>query len=91
VLITLADTGTGIALESRERVFDPFFTTKEVGRGSGQGLTVAHSIVKTHGGTIHFETEVGKGTSFVVRVPINGPERPAESSAEGSAGGEREG
>jgi signal transduction histidine kinase len=91
VLVTLADTGTGIAPEIRERVFDPFFTTKEVGRGSGQGLTVAHSIVEKHGGTIHFETAVGKGTSFIVRVPVNGPERAAESSAKGSAGGQHEG
>jgi hypothetical protein len=54
-------------------VFDPFFTTKDVGQGSGQGLAIAQSIiVKRHGGTIRFETEEGRGTTFIIRLPING-------------------
>ncbi len=82
VLVTVTDSGTGIAPEIREHVFDPFFTTKEVGRGSGQGLTVCRSIVQKHGGTIRFETEVGTGTSFVISLPIHGPERPAKQTPE---------
>ena len=55
------------------RVFDPFFTTKEVGRGSGQGLALARGIViNQHAGTISFETSVGIGTTFTVRLPIDG-------------------
>ena len=71
--IRVEDTGTGIPEEIRGRVFDPFFTTKEVGQGTGQGLAIAHAIVvEKHGGTIHFETEVGRGTTFIVRLPIDG-------------------
>lgn len=72
VRITVADDGTGIPAEARDRVFDPFFTTKDVGRGSGQGLTIARSIVEKHGGTIRFETETGRGTTFHVYLPENG-------------------
>lgn len=73
VEIRISDTGTGIPEAVRPRIFDPFFTTKEVGRGTGQGLAIAHSvIVKSHGGTITFETEIGKGTTFIIRLPIDG-------------------
>jgi signal transduction histidine kinase len=73
VEISISDTGTGIAPEIRDKVFDPFFTTKVVGRGSGQGLALAHAIVvEKHGGTLTFETEVGQGTTFHVRLPVNG-------------------
>lgn len=68
--ITVQDTGAGIRLEIQSRVFDPFFTTKEVGRGTGQGLCLAHSsIVKKHGGKIWFDSEVGKGTTFFIQLP----------------------
>ena len=68
------DTGKGIPVEVRSRIFDPFFTTKEVGKGTGQGLAIARSVVvEKHGGTLHFETEVGKGTTFYIRLPIDGP------------------
>ena len=71
VEIRVRDSGTGIPAAVRPRIFDPFFTTKDVGRGSGQGLAIAHAIiVERHHGTIEFETEVGKGTTFVVRLPI---------------------
>src|SRR3984957_18662239 len=74
VEIAIGDTGTGIPEAAREKVFDPFFTTKEVGKGTGQGLAIAHSvIVKKHGGTLRFETECGKGTTFFIRVPIDAP------------------
>ncbi|MBN9520493.1 HAMP domain-containing histidine kinase, partial [bacterium] len=73
VEVCVADTGCGIPEDVRGRVFDPFFTTKPVGQGTGQGLAIAHAaVVKRHGGAITFETEVGKGTTFVVRLPAGG-------------------
>lgn len=70
VEVAVADTGTGIAEKHRARIFEPFFTTKEVGKGTGQGLAMAHRLVtQRHGGTIEFETEMGKGTTFRVRLP----------------------
>jgi signal transduction histidine kinase len=54
-------------------VFDPFFTTKPVGQGTGQGLAIAHAVVvKKHEGAITFDSEVGKGTTFYVRLPVDG-------------------
>lgn len=71
--IRVSDTGTGIPEAIRAKVFDPFFTTKEVGKGSGQGLALAYTtIVKRHAGSIELETEVGVGTTFLVRLPIGG-------------------
>jgi PAS domain S-box-containing protein len=72
--IRVSDTGTGIPERARAKVFEPFFTTKEVGRGTGQGLSMAYNcIVKRHKGTISFETELGVGTSFIVRLPLAPP------------------
>ena len=69
-IISVADTGRGIPREIQSKVFDPFFTTKGVGRGTGQGLSLAHnSIVKKHKGRIWFETETGKGTTFFIQLP----------------------
>lgn len=71
--VFVRDTGTGIPENIRARIFDPFFTTKEVGKGTGQGLAIARSVVvDKHGGTINCETELGKGTTFIVRLPIDG-------------------
>ncbi len=71
VEIAIEDTGTGIPEKIRSRVFEPFFTTKDVGKGTGQGLALAHSIiVKKHGGKIWFESEAGKGTTFFIRLPL---------------------
>jgi signal transduction histidine kinase len=71
VRIDIADTGAGIPEAIRPRIFDPFFTTKEVGKGTGQGLSIARSIVVTkHHGSLTFESEVGKGTTFTIRLPI---------------------
>ena len=71
VVLSLSDNGAGIPEAARERIFDPFFTTKEVGRGSGQGLALAYStIVDKHDGEIDFESELGVGTTFHLRIPI---------------------
>lgn len=73
VEISVEDTGSGIPPAIQGKVFDPFFTTKEVGKGTGQGLSFAYTvIVKKHGGKIWFETEVGKGTTFFVTLPASG-------------------
>ena len=70
--IAIADDGCGIPQAIRHRLFEPFFTTKEVGRGTGQGLSLARSIiVERHGGTLTFESEVGVGTTFLIRLPIH--------------------
>ncbi|BDW90594.1 two-component system sensor histidine kinase NtrB [Thalassospira tepidiphila] len=70
ILISISDNGTGIAKENRSKVFNPFFTTKEVGKGTGQGLSITHDIVTVrHGGRIWFETDMGKGTTFRVLLP----------------------
>ena len=81
VVMGFADTGGGIPAAIRHRVFDPFFTTKEVGRGTGQGLAIAHSVVvDKHGGDLTFQTELGKGTTFFVRLPIEG-KRPVKTTS----------
>jgi PAS domain S-box-containing protein len=73
--IRVADDGAGIPAAIRDRIFEPFFTTKEVGKGTGQGLTIAHAVVtQKHGGTLAFETEEGRGTTFIIRLPLD-PER----------------
>ncbi|MDB6033469.1 MAG: Blue-light-activated protein [Verrucomicrobiales bacterium] len=70
VEIRIGDTGAGIPEKIRSRIFEPFFTTKGVGKGTGQGLAIAHSVVvDKHQGSIHFETDLGKGTTFVIRLP----------------------
>jgi two-component system, NtrC family, sensor kinase len=71
VEIQISDTGGGIPEEIRPRIFDPFFTTKEPGRGTGQGLAICHPvIVEKHGGRIFFESEVGRGTTFTINLPL---------------------
>ncbi|HPI19286.1 MAG TPA: PAS domain S-box protein [Candidatus Kapabacteria bacterium] len=71
-LIRIADNGTGIAEEYLNKIFDPFFTTKEVGKGTGQGLTISHDIiVNKHNGKIFVTSEVGEGTTFEILLPLN--------------------
>jgi signal transduction histidine kinase len=71
VEISIGDTGGGIPEAARDKIFDPFFTTKAVGKGTGQGLAIAHSVVvKKHEGTLRFVTECGKGTTFFIRLPV---------------------
>jgi len=80
VLIAITDTGCGIPEGIRSRVFDPFFTTKEVGRGTGQGLAIARSVVvERHKGALTFESEVGKGTTFYIRLPVESGEYSEET------------
>jgi PAS domain S-box-containing protein len=82
VVISISDTGTGIPEANRARLFDPFFTTKEVGKGTGQGLSIALStIVEKHGGELYFQTEVGKGTTFFIKLGIDGKGVGGRSSA----------
>lgn len=70
--IYIGDSGKGIPGEVREKIFDPFFTTKEVGKGTGQGLTISHRVIGKHNGTLTFETQMDKGTTFMIRLPIKG-------------------
>lgn len=67
--IKIRDTGMGIPAQNLPHIFDPFFTTKEVGRGTGLGLFVTHEIIEEHSGSIHVESEVGKGTTFFIKLP----------------------
>jgi PAS domain S-box-containing protein len=80
VEVRVGDTGTGIPEAIRQKIFDPFFTTKGVGKGTGQGLAITHSVVvDKHGGEIALESEVGRGSTFVIRLPLRAaaPEREA--------------
>ncbi len=71
VEIRVSDTGAGVPENVRHKIFDPFFTTKDVGKGTGQGLAISRSVIADkHGGSITFETEDGKGTTFIVRLPL---------------------
>lgn len=69
VVITIADTGTGISQENLKNIFDPFFSTKEDAKSTGLGLFVAYGIIKEHRGTIEVNSEVGKGTQFHITLP----------------------
>jgi signal transduction histidine kinase len=68
--IIIGDTGKGIPKEHISKIFDPFFTTKPVGKGTGLGLNLVYNIIKKHGGTVSVESELGKGTTFTVDIPL---------------------
>ena len=68
--IRISDTGCGIADEHLEQLFNPFFTTKEVGKGTGLGLSISYGIIKKHGGNIYAESELSKGSTFIINLPI---------------------
>ncbi len=84
VEIIISDTGCGIAPEHMEKLFDPFFTTKEVGKGTGLGLAVSAGIVERHGGTVKVKSRLGKGSTFIIRLP-------GRSDGPGSNEAQREG
>ena len=71
VLVEIRDTGSGIHKENLNHIFDPFFTTKEAGQGTGLGLSIVYGIVKNHSGHIRVESEVGKGSSFLLKFPYH--------------------
>jgi signal transduction histidine kinase len=74
-IIRVKDNGGGIPDNIKDKIFDPFFTTKEVGKGTGQGLSISHSIiVEKHGGMFYFESESGRGTSFIIKLPLEDEE-----------------
>jgi CheY-like chemotaxis protein len=70
IRIAFKDDGPGIAKENLDKIFDPFFTTREVGQGTGLGLSVSHGLVTGHGGRIYAQSELGKGATFFVELPI---------------------
>jgi signal transduction histidine kinase len=72
ILISVTDTGTGIAPENHPRIFEPYFTTKP--KGSGLGLAITRRIIEAHGGTITAANEAGGGCRFVISLPLNGAE-----------------
>ncbi|MDR3579562.1 MAG: PAS domain S-box protein [Oryzomonas sp.] len=72
VCVSVSDSGCGISEENQKRIFEPFFTTKEVGKGTGLGLSISYDIIKKHHGDILVDSEIGTGTTFTVRIPING-------------------
>lgn len=71
VELSIRDTGSGIPEENIPKLFDPFFTTKEVGKGTGLGLNLVHNIIKKHHGTIDVKSQIGNGTIFTIKLPVN--------------------
>lgn len=77
------DSGDGIDPEDMDRIFDPFFTTKDVGHGTGLGLAISYGIIKGHKGTISVESELGKGSTFTIRLPVKTTEKVADNGRKG--------
>ncbi len=85
-ILEITDSGCGMPPHIQQRIFDPFFTTKEVGKGTGQGLAIAHNvIVDKHGGTIKVTSAPGAGTTFTIRLPIGGSKSESETAAGAAA------
>ena len=78
VMVSISDTGKGIAREDLKKIFDPFFTTKPVGEGSGLGLSISYGIIEKHGGTIKVDSTPGRGTTFTTLIPLDAQQRIAE-------------
>jgi signal transduction histidine kinase len=81
IQLSVQDTGTGISEENLTKLFDPFFSTKEEGKGTGLGLAVVYGLVEAHHGRIDLQTEVGRGTTFTVTLPVSGIEEKTEETA----------
>jgi len=71
VKISIRDTGSGMSEAIRQKIFDPFFTTKDVGKGTGLGLSISYGIIEKHNGKIEVQSEPGKGTTFIITLPVN--------------------
>ena len=71
VKISIRDVGIGMSEEVKKKLFDPFFTTKEVGKGTGLGLSISYGIIEKHNGKIEVKSEVGKGTEFIITLPVS--------------------
>jgi signal transduction histidine kinase len=78
VRIEVADNGSGIDPQHRDRIFDPFFTTKPVGHGTGLGLSISYGIIQDHGGTIEVDSTVGRGTCFTIHLPLRSTPAPKD-------------
>ncbi len=77
-IVSVHDSGEGISTENMKHIFEPFFTTKSAIKGTGLGLSVSHGIIESHNGTIHVESEPGKGTTFTVRLPLKTSDSPVQ-------------
>ncbi|HEY5961512.1 MAG TPA: ATP-binding protein [Polyangiaceae bacterium] len=88
VVLSVSDNGCGIPEALKTRVFEPFFTTKPVGKGTGQGLAIARSIIEKQGGTLSFESQVEEGTTFYVRLQLDG--LPAKAGPTADFAGDRQ-
>ena len=85
--IAMTDTGIGITEESKKRIFEPFFTTKKMGEGTGLGLAICEKIIKDHSGRIEIESEVGKGSTFLISLPVLERNETDEQGIRSSLGG----
>jgi signal transduction histidine kinase len=85
--IAMTDTGIGITEESKKRIFEPFFTTKKMGEGTGLGLAICEKIIKEHSGRIEIESEVGRGSTFLISLPVLERNETDEQGIRSSLGG----
>ncbi len=83
VCVSVADTGCGIPAANLQRIFEPFFTTKEVGKGTGLGLSISYDILHKHGGEIRVDSEEGRGSTFTITLPVDGPEETTHQDGQG--------
>ena len=75
IKVSIKDTGRGIPKDIQSKLFEPFFTTKDVGKGTGLGLSICHSLIEKHQGSIEVKSEVGKGSEFVIVLPVKQSKR----------------
>jgi signal transduction histidine kinase len=71
VYISIEDNGIGMNEETKQKIFDPFYTTKPVGEGTGLGMSIVYNTIRKHNGEISLSSELGKGTTFVIKLPIS--------------------